>query len=104
MAGLWTTVIQVLSFVGRLGALAASAIVAGLIGHLLSSTDTQLTEFMIYLEVVAGVSILAALVPPYPNFLYDGFFAAAWLLGAGFCLISLVNLHSGLLRLLCSQQ
>ncbi|KAL4905653.1 hypothetical protein BDW74DRAFT_178020 [Aspergillus multicolor] len=78
--------LKALAILARLGALTSSLIVAGLTAKFLTRSY-WLTSFLIYIEVVAAVSIFAALAPPYPSFLYDSFWAAAWIVGAVFAIV-----------------
>ncbi|KAK2756529.1 hypothetical protein FQN54_005422 [Arachnomyces sp. PD_36] len=79
-------VLAPLSFLARLGALGSSVIVLGL-GAKFISNRAWSVEFLIYIEAIAVLSILGSLIPPYPNFLYDSVWAAAWLLAAVFALV-----------------
>ncbi|KAL2859325.1 hypothetical protein BJX68DRAFT_261763 [Aspergillus pseudodeflectus] len=79
-------ILSLLSLLGRLGAVTASLIVVGLNAKFITER-LWLTDLLVYIEVVAGVSVVAALVPPYPNFLYDSFWAAVWIIAAIFALV-----------------
>ncbi|KAL4993973.1 hypothetical protein BDV10DRAFT_189490 [Aspergillus recurvatus] len=78
--------LKALAVLGRLAALTSSILVLGLNARFLTEIS-WLKEFLISIEVVAAVSVIAALIPPYPNFLYDSFWAAAWIVAAIFALI-----------------
>ncbi|KAL4982670.1 hypothetical protein BDW68DRAFT_182317 [Aspergillus falconensis] len=78
--------LKALAVLGRLGALTSSILVLGLNARFLTGSS-WLRVFVIYIEVVAAVSVIAALIPPYPNFLYDSFWAAAWIVAAIFALV-----------------
>lgn len=97
-------VLPALSFLARLGALASSIIVLGLGAKFIINRGWSV-EFLIYIEVVAALSIIGSLIPPFPNFLYDIFWAVMWLLAAVFALVVQVHtprsLHSVHLALLC---
>lgn len=80
-----------LAFLSRLGALASSIVVLGL-GAKFIINRAWSVEFLIYIEVIAALSILGSLIPPYPNFLYDSIWTVAWLLAAIFALIVQVYL------------
>jgi hypothetical protein len=88
----WVFLLKGLSFLARSGAFAASVIVAGLQAALLAEKKTWISHLVIYIECIAGISIVTALIPPYPNFIYDVFFAVCWLLSAGFSLIVMVRM------------
>ncbi|KAL4874414.1 hypothetical protein BJY04DRAFT_225038 [Aspergillus karnatakaensis] len=79
-------VLQALAVFGRLGALGSSLIVLGLYAKFITETS-WLNEFLIYIEVVAAISVIGALVPPYPNFLYDSLWGAVWIVAAIFALV-----------------
>ncbi|KAL3444309.1 hypothetical protein BJX65DRAFT_297771 [Aspergillus insuetus] len=79
-------ILALLSLLGRLGAVTASLIVVGLNAKFITER-LWLTDLLVYIEVVAAVSVVAALVPPYPNFLYDSFWAAVWIIAAIFALV-----------------
>lgn len=79
-------ILTALSFLARLGALAASIIVLGLYAKFLANVGWN-EDLLIYVEVVAATSTLAALIPPYPNFLYELFWPLAWALAAVFALV-----------------
>lgn len=93
----WVFLLKGLSFLARLGAFAASVIVAGLLAALLVEKPTWISHLVIYIECIAGISIITSLIPPYPNFIYDGFFAVCWLLSAGFSLLVMVSVKCYLL-------
>jgi hypothetical protein len=84
-------VLTALSFLARLGVIAASTIVLGLNGVLIADRS-WLTGVLVYIEVITAISIVAAIIPPYPNFLYDFIFFIALILGAVFALIVQVHL------------
>ncbi|KAL2784778.1 hypothetical protein BJX66DRAFT_348009 [Aspergillus keveii] len=79
-------ILALLSLLGRLGAVTASLIVVGLNAKFITER-LWLTDLLVYIEVVAGVSVVAALVLPCPNFLYDSFWAAVWIIAAIFALV-----------------
>ncbi|KAL3458720.1 hypothetical protein BJX64DRAFT_279647 [Aspergillus heterothallicus] len=79
-------ILAILSFLARLGALSASLIVVGLNAKFITER-LWLTDLLVYIEVAAAASVLGALVPPYPNFLYDSFWAALWIVAAVFALV-----------------
>ncbi|KAL2803258.1 hypothetical protein BJX63DRAFT_440241 [Aspergillus granulosus] len=78
--------LSILSLLARLGAVTASLIVVGLNAKFITER-LWLTDLLVYIEVAAAVSVLGALVPPYPNFLYDSFWAAVWIVAAIFALV-----------------
>lgn len=86
-----TMVLTALSFLARLGVVAASTIVLGLNGVFIADRS-WLTGVLVYIEVIAAISIFGAIIPPYPNFLYDFIFFMALILGAVFALIVQVHL------------
>ncbi|PGH18101.1 hypothetical protein AJ79_00729 [Helicocarpus griseus UAMH5409] len=79
-------ILTALSFLARLGVLAASVIVLGL-GATFIQNRAWNADFLIYIEVLAALSVLGSLVPPYPNFLYDLLWALAWAVASIFALI-----------------
>ena len=79
-------ILTALSFLARLGALAASIIVLGLGAKFITNIAFN-TAFLVYIEVIAATSVLGALIPPYPNFLYELFWGLAWLLASIFALV-----------------
>ncbi|KAK2738414.1 hypothetical protein FQN55_000540 [Onygenales sp. PD_40] len=79
-------ILTALSFLARLGALAASIIVLGLGAKFITNRAWNV-DFLIYIEVISSLSVLGALIPPYPNFVYDLFWALAWTVAAVFALI-----------------
>ncbi|KAL2827265.1 hypothetical protein BJY01DRAFT_255765 [Aspergillus pseudoustus] len=79
-------ILAILSFLTRLGAVTASLIVVGLNAKSITQR-LWLTDLLVYIEVAAAASVLGALIPPYPNFLYDSFWAAIWIVAAIFALV-----------------
>ncbi|KAJ0423190.1 hypothetical protein BJY00DRAFT_310319 [Aspergillus carlsbadensis] len=80
-------ILKLLSLLGRLGAHMASLIIVGLETKFITER-LWLTDLLVYIEVVAIISVVAALVPPYPNFIYDSFWAAVWIIAAIFALVA----------------
>ncbi|KIW05973.1 uncharacterized protein PV09_03158 [Verruconis gallopava] len=80
---MWTELAKFLSFVSRLGAFAMSVVSLALVSLTLSERD-WMDGMSIYIVAVSCLSILVALVPPYPNFVIDSFFALAWIMAAVF--------------------
>jgi hypothetical protein len=89
--------LKILSILARLGAFTASVIVIGIAGDILKHA-AWIKHFLIYVEVIGAFSVLAAFIPPYPNFLLDGFFAAAWLVSAAFMLLETVSVSAACWR------
>jgi hypothetical protein len=89
-------VLTPLSFLARLGALGSSIIMLGL-GAKFITNNAWSIKFLIYIEVIAALSVLGSLIPPYPNFLYELAWAVAWLLAAVFALV--VQVHKSSLYL-----
>ncbi|KAL4959279.1 uncharacterized protein BDV14DRAFT_206947 [Aspergillus stella-maris] len=80
---------MILTFFGilaRLGIFISAIITIGLNARFLVNT-TWSNELLIYIITIASFSALACLVPPYPNFLYDLFWALANALSAVFALV-----------------
>ncbi|KAL4914613.1 hypothetical protein BDW62DRAFT_213270 [Aspergillus aurantiobrunneus] len=80
-------ILKTLATLGRLGAFTSSIIVLCLNAKFITE-GSWLRDFLIYIEVIAAVSVIAALIPPYPNFLYDSFWGAAWIVAAIFALVA----------------
>ncbi|KAL4895620.1 hypothetical protein BDV59DRAFT_191567 [Aspergillus ambiguus] len=79
-------ILTAFSILARLGVIASAIIVLGLNAKFIYNAIWT-SELMIYIEVLAGVTVFAALIPPYPNFLYDLIAGLAWTLAAIFALI-----------------
>ncbi|KAF9890812.1 hypothetical protein FE257_005383 [Aspergillus nanangensis] len=79
-------ILTALSVLARLGAVASAIIVLGLNGKFLQNAAWNST-LLIYVEVIAALTVVAALIPPYPNFLYDLVAGLAWVLSAIFAII-----------------
>jgi flagellar biosynthesis component FlhA len=86
---MWVALIKLTSFLGRVAAFSFSVVALALISLTLSQRD-WMDGISIYIVVVGCISILAALIPPYPNFLIDGLFAAAWIIAAAFSFLVMV--------------
>ncbi|KAL5045008.1 hypothetical protein BDW71DRAFT_215421 [Aspergillus fruticulosus] len=63
-----------LSRISRAGVFVSAIITVGLNARFLTNTSWA-NNLLIYIVVIASLSALACLVPPYPNFLYDAFWA-----------------------------
>ncbi|RDW81569.1 uncharacterized protein DSM5745_05126 [Aspergillus mulundensis] len=74
-----------LSLISRGVILISSIITIGINAKLLTNT-TWANDLLIYTIVISSLSVLACLVPPRPNFLYDAFWALATALCPGFAL------------------
>ncbi|KIV99470.1 uncharacterized protein PV09_08891 [Verruconis gallopava] len=83
---MWVALIKLTCFLGRMGAFAFAVISLALISLTLAERN-WMDGISIYIVVMGVVSIPASLVPPYPNFLYDGFFAVAWAVCAIFSFV-----------------
>ncbi|KAH8699279.1 hypothetical protein BGW36DRAFT_426948 [Talaromyces proteolyticus] len=79
-------ILTALSVLARLGVLAASIIVLGLNGKFIQN-QAWATGPLIYIEVIAAVSAVAAIIPPFPNFLFDLILFVALILAAIFALV-----------------
>ncbi|KAL4885418.1 hypothetical protein BJY04DRAFT_230960 [Aspergillus karnatakaensis] len=80
---------MILTFFGllaRIGVFISSIITIGLNAKFLTKTAWS-DELLIYIISIAAFSALACFVPPYPNFLYDLFWALATSLCAVFALV-----------------
>lgn len=95
-------VLTALSALARLGALAASIIAVGLGASFIQNVAWN-KEFLIYVEAIAATSILAAFIPPYPNFLYNLVAGLAWILMAIFMLVVQVHILPSKLWLLARE-
>jgi hypothetical protein len=93
---MWVALIKLTSFLGRGAAFTFAVCSLALISLTLAERD-WMDGISIYIVVMGCVSILAALIPPFPNFLYDGFFAAAWGIAALFSFLILVSTKAVLL-------
>ncbi|KAL4924124.1 uncharacterized protein BDV17DRAFT_295755 [Aspergillus undulatus] len=78
--------LRLLAVLSRLGALSSSIVVLGLNAKFITQAS-WLKGFLIYIQVVASVGTIAAVIPPYPNFLYDLFWTVAWIVAARFALV-----------------
>lgn len=81
-----TMVLTALSFLARLGVITASTIVLGLNGVFIADRS-WLTGVLVYIEAITAISIVGAIIPPYPNFLYDFILFIALIVAAVFALI-----------------
>ena len=73
-----------------MAAFAFSVISLALISLTLVQRD-WMDGISIYIVVMGVVSMLAAFVPPYPNFIFDSFFALAWIICATFSFLIMVS-------------
>ncbi|KAF1812424.1 hypothetical protein P152DRAFT_417634 [Eremomyces bilateralis CBS 781.70] len=80
--------LKAVSFIARLGALAGSIIVLGLVASFIHDLG-HAEDFLIFIEVCSAITLVGALIPPYPHFVYDGFFGVMWAICAGFMLLEL---------------
>lgn len=90
---MWVALLKLFAFLGRLGAFVFAVVTLALISLTLVQRD-WMDGISIYIVVMSVVSIFASLVPPYPNFLLDSFFAVAWLLCAVFSFLIMVSVDS----------
>jgi len=93
---MWRDIFRFFAFLARLGAFAFSVISLALIALTLAQRD-WMDGISIYIVVMGVVSMFAAFVPPYPNFLFDSFFALAWLMCAVFSFLIMVSIITVLL-------
>ncbi|KAL4744110.1 hypothetical protein BDV11DRAFT_201527 [Aspergillus similis] len=68
--------ITTLALISRAGIFVSAVITVGLNARFLTNTSWA-NDLLIYIIVIASFSVLACLVPPYPNFLFDAFWALA---------------------------
>ncbi|KAL5336914.1 hypothetical protein BJX70DRAFT_371458 [Aspergillus crustosus] len=80
-----------LALLTRIGVFISSIITLGLNAKFLTNTAWS-DSLLIYIIAIACFSALACFVPPYPNFLFDLFWALATSLGAVFALVIQVRL------------
>ncbi|KAI9369647.1 hypothetical protein BJX61DRAFT_536254 [Aspergillus egyptiacus] len=78
--------LTVLAYLSRILVLVSALIALGLNAKFLTLTAWG-DQLLGYVVAIAVLSVVAALVPPYPNFLYDLFWALAALVGAVFALV-----------------
>ena len=87
---MWRELLRFFAFLGRVGAFVFSVITLALIALTLVQRD-WMDGISIYIVVMSVVSMLAAFVPPYPNFIFDSFFAVAWIICATFSFLIMVS-------------
>ncbi|KAL3438785.1 hypothetical protein BDV09DRAFT_191912 [Aspergillus tetrazonus] len=75
-----------LALISRAGIFVSAVITVGLNARFLTNTSWA-NDLLIYIIVIASFSVLACLVPPYPNFLFDAFWALASALCQAFALV-----------------
>ncbi|KAL3461149.1 hypothetical protein BJX64DRAFT_277984 [Aspergillus heterothallicus] len=73
-------------FLARAGVFISSIITIGLNARFYTNRAWS-DDLIVYIIAIASFSVLAALIPPYPNFLWDLFWALALLLAAVFALV-----------------
>ncbi|BCS21157.1 uncharacterized protein APUU_21589A [Aspergillus puulaauensis] len=79
-------ILTFLGFLARVGVFISAIITLGLNGKFFTNTDYS-DDLLIYIIALASFSALACLVPPYPNFVYDLFWALANAICAVFALV-----------------
>jgi tellurite resistance protein TehA-like permease len=77
-------------FLARVGVFISAIITLGLNGKFFTNTEYS-DDLLIYIIALASFSALACLVPPYPNFVYDLFWALANAICAVFALVVQVS-------------
>lgn len=95
MTSLWLQFMKAASVLSRLGAFALSVVALALVTLTLSERD-WMDGMSIYIVAISCVSILGALIPPFPNFVVDALFAVAWLMAAVFSFLILVIISKDL--------
>ena len=73
-------------FLARVGVFISAIITLGLNGKFFTNTDYG-DDLLIYIIALSSFSAIACLIPPYPNFVYDLFWALANALCAVFALV-----------------
>lgn len=73
-------------FLARVGVFISAITTLGLNGKFFTNTAYS-DDLLIYIIALASFSALACLVPPYPNFVYDLFWALANAICAVFALV-----------------
>ncbi|KAL3471735.1 hypothetical protein BJX99DRAFT_250200 [Aspergillus californicus] len=76
-----------LAFLVRAVIFVSAIITIGLHATFLRATPTNGTEMSAYIVAISVLSSIAGMIPPYPNFLYDLFWALATCIAAVFALV-----------------
>ncbi|KAL4928919.1 uncharacterized protein BDV17DRAFT_298395 [Aspergillus undulatus] len=79
-------ILTFLGFLARVGIFISAIITIGLNAKFLTNAAWS-DELLVYIIAVASFSVVACAVPPYPNFVYDLFWALANALSAVFALV-----------------
>ena len=87
---MWVELFKFLSVLGRMGALVFSLISMALVAVTLVERD-WMDGISVYIVVMGVISIFASLIPPYPNFILDSFFALSWFIAAIFSFLIMVG-------------